>query len=315
MVGYPEFKGVKMAGTHGKYTLVNDWVGNYSFHSAINRKQLYYKQNKVREKQFQNYDPQKKYVALIMIESGDSPGYFQSNFNKRQWNDPYRGKVPISYGISPSLRLLMPEITSYFYETATENDFFFCSISGLGYCYPFLGYADSTNNPDKNLKEYFSKTAHNMQLMDLDMLGIYTYPNKQKGKWTERDREMAKEFIVPMNGLKSIISGMHRTGYKASEANEMIDSVTVHHTLTFWPLDNNYKWNNAELDSLAVDFMVKEIKTYGEGGQFIQAMFYSWMYGPRRLYYLKKRLEKEGFEFVTLNEFDYLFRINNTFIE
>ena len=315
MVGYPEFKGVKMAGTYGKYTLVNDWVGNYSFHSAINREQLCYKQNMVREKQFQKYDPTKKYVALIMIESGDSPGYFQSNFAKRQWNDPFRGKVPLSYGISPSLRLLMPEITRYFYETATENDFFFCSISGVGYCYPFEGYADSTEHPEKNLKEYFSLTANNMRLMDLDMLGIYTHPDKNDGKWSAKDREIAKKFIVPMKGVNSIISGMHRTGYIASNANEMIDSISVHHTLTFWPLEKKFQWNDTELDSLAVDFMVKEIKKYGKGGNFIQAMFYSWMYGPRRLYKLQKRLVKEGYEFVTLNEFDYLFRIQNSFID
>ena len=37
-------------------------------------------------------------------------------------------------------------------------------------------------------------------------------------------------------------------------------------------------------------------------------MFYSWHYGPRRLKIVKDTLEKEGYTFVTLDEFDRLFR-------
>ncbi len=303
--GYEEYAGVKLAGRYGKFTLVNTWVGNYSFHTAINNKQISYKQTKVRAKEYKTYDPSKKYVALIMIESGDSPAYLQYGLNQRQWSDPYRGQVPISYGITPSVKYLLPGLTKYLYDTATENDFFFCSISGAGYCYPFEGYCDLTVDPAKNKRDYFSITAENMKMLDMDMMGLYTHPGS---KWTTTDKQIAKTYIEPMKGLKSIISGMHRVGYTGANGSEILDSVTVHHTLTFWPMVD-IPWDDTSKDESAVNFLENEIKTYGAGGNFIQAMFYSWIYGPRRLKQLKDKMEAQGYVFVTLNEFDYLCRV------
>ena len=96
--GYEEYSGVRLFGWYGKFTVVNTWVGNYSFHSAFGEN-LEFIQTKAREKRFRAYDPSKKYVALIMIESGDSPAYMVYGFRKRQWDDPARGQVPLSYEI------------------------------------------------------------------------------------------------------------------------------------------------------------------------------------------------------------------------
>ena len=308
-IGYAEFDGVKLAGLYGKFTLVNTWVGNYSYHSGVSftKKNLY--QKAPREKDYHAYDPNKKYVALIMNESGDAPCYFlYTGFYPRQWLDPERGKVAISYGITPSLRFLAPGVLADLYSAQTENDFFFCSISGAGYCYPFEGYGSKTASPSTCLKEYFETiTAENMRKLDLDMLGLYTHTQSM---WTFDDYKIAKEFIVSMRGGKSVISGMHRTKYTAANAHELVDSTSIHHTVTFWSAAN-FQWNDESLDEKAVDFLENEIRTYGKDGQFIQAMFYSWHYGPRRLNMLRKRLEHDGYVFVTLNEFDYLWRCSN----
>lgn len=305
-VGYAEFDGVKLAGLTGKFTWVNTWVGNYSYHSGVNPGMKKYVQKAPREKAFRKYDSSKKYVALIMNESGDAPCYFlYTGLYPRQWNDPERGEVAISYGITPSLRFLAPGVLADLYRTQTKNDFFFCSISGVGYCYPFEGYGSLLSSPKHCLQEYFQHlTAENMRKLDLDMLGVYTHT---ADAWSSVDHQMAKEFIFPMSGLRSVISGMHRTKYTAGNAHELHDEVSVHHTITFWSMAD-YKWNDKSLDEQAVDHLEKEIKTYGQDGQFIQAMFYSWHYGPRRLNMLRQRLEKEGYVFVTLNEFDYLWR-------
>tara|TARA_R110002050_G_scaffold274283_2_gene418656 strand:+ start:9614 stop:11581 length:1968 start_codon:yes stop_codon:yes gene_type:complete len=313
--GYDEFSGVKLAGLYGKFTVVNTWVGNYSFHSAFGDNQDY-TQTKVRAKIFRGYDPTKKYVALIMVESGDSPGYMQFGFHDRQWNDPYRGQVPLSYGINPSMRMLLPVMTRDIYETASENDFFFCSISGAGYCYPFEAYGQSTSNPNKVLSDYFKLTAQNMVLLDLDMMGLYTHPNTTNGKWTTTDEQIFINFIEPMEGLKSVISGMHRTGYNGYQANTYYRNynrdITVHHTLTFWPTTGGFsspgEFANEMYDDESVNFLENEIKTYGAGTNFIQAMFYSWVYGPRRLKKLKDKMEPQGYVFLTLNEFDAIYR-------
>lgn len=307
-VGYTEYEGVTFAGNYGKYTLVNTWVGNYSYHSGVKTDRTAYRQEKPRAKNYRTYDPDKKYVALIMNESGDAPCYFlYTGFFPRQWNDPYRGQVAVSYGITPSLRMLAPGILDHMYNTQSENDYFYTSISGAGYCYPFEGYCSKTDNPDQYNTDYFNLTAENMEILDFEMLGIYTHPS---GKWSAADHEVTDRHMVPMKGLKSIISGMHRTGYTGKNAHELLGKVTVHHTLTHWPAVD-YTWTDEAQDDMAVQFMENEIRAYGFGGQFTQAMFYSWMYGPRRLYKLQQKMAADGYEFVTLDEFDYLCRTAN----
>ena len=100
---------------------------------------------------------------------------------------------------------------------------------------------------------------------------------------------------------------MHRIAYVGEEANEMHGDVSLHHTVTFWSYDD-LTWNDTSKDSVAVDHMENEIRKYGGESHFIQAMFYSWHYGPRRLNQLKERLEPDGYVFVTLDEFDRLYR-------
>jgi hypothetical protein len=304
-IGYTEMEGVGLAGKYGKFTLVNTWVGNYSFHSGVKPHLGKLTQNRVAEKDLQ-YDPDKKYVAMIMVESGDAPAYYlYTGLYPRQWNDPDRGKVAISYGITPSMRMLAPAVLANLYETKTDKDYFFCAISGAGYMYPFLGYGENTSNRDKCMSEYFNEiVSPNMKKLDLDMLAIYTHPTRG---WSDEDRSIAERFILPMDGLTTLISGMHRTEYTAGNSHEIYGDVSIHHNVTFWSMDD-LTWNDESLDSKAVDHLEKEIKTYGADGNFIMGMFYSWHYGPRRLNQLRERLEPEGYEFVTLDEFDKLWR-------
>ena len=309
-VGYNEFFGTKLASEYGKYSIVCTWVGSYSYHSGVQAGNRPFLQEKARAKKFREYDPSKKYVALVMVESGDAPGYYQfDGFFPRQWDDPQRGEVPISYGISMSLRSLMPGVMRYLYDTATENDFFFCPISGAGYCYPFLGLCDSTENRTKNLKEYFELTARHMKSLDMDMLALYTHPDRVC--WSKEDSALVKEFIEPLPEIKSIISGMHITGYTPEQSNGFLDDgeTTVHHVMTHWSWED---WDlfrsGKEADMVAAEFLADEIRRGCDGASFVTAMFYSWHYGPRRLALVKDILEKENYEFVTLNEFDHLYR-------
>lgn len=308
-VGYGEFTGVKYAGNYGKYTLVNTWVGNYSYHTGVKINPGLLVQRKRNSQPFRTYNPDKKYVALIMIESGDAPAYFQyDGFFARQWNDPERGLVPISYGLTPSLQYLLPGLLNQIYKTATSNDYFFCSISGIGYCYPFEGYCSKVPGKDLALKDYFNQTAKNMHNLDMKMLGIYTHVNSV---WTQDDYEIARKYILPMKGLQSIISGINKVkGYTSSTGNEIIENTTVHHTLTIWS-DSDFNYSDKAKDAAAVKYLANEIRKSNDGGNFLQAMFYSWQYGPGRLNKLRELLEQEGYEFVTLDEFDYLNRVAN----
>ena len=151
--------------------------------------------------------------------------------------------------------------------------------------------------------------------MDLDMLGLYTHPAKFLDN---KDRNLLNHIAKVAPSIKSFILGMHHVkGFDANNSHAMINqNASWHYTITnLLHLEEELpvtEWDNRNYDKKAVDYLIGEIKKASTNGQFIQAMFYSWTYGPRRLYAVKEQLEKEGYVFVTLNEFDYLYRLWKT---
>lgn len=310
-VGYNEYFGTRFGSWYGKYSLPCTWVGGFSYHSGVALADYSFRQTKVRAKKFRDYDPGKKYVALVMVDSGDAPAYYvYDGLFPRQWDDPFRGKVPLSYGLALSMRRLMPGVMRHLYDTATENDYFFCAVGGLGYSYSLLGLCDSTAMPERNYHEYFRLTDANMKELDMDMIMIYTYSGLQK--WSPADSLKVRDHIASMPNLKSIVSGLHRTGYAPAEGNGFIGDrgVTVHHVMNHWSDENDWELfrSGPEGDGPAVDHLEAELRRNAETADFITTMFYSWHYGPRRLKQLQDRMEKDGFVFVTLNEYDHLYR-------
>ena len=47
--GYEEYEGVQLAGKYGKFTIVNTWAGNYSFHSGTGNSEIKMQQRKRNE--------------------------------------------------------------------------------------------------------------------------------------------------------------------------------------------------------------------------------------------------------------------------
>ena len=316
LIGYDEYAGVLYASLFGKYNLPCTWVGSYSYHSGVQTPDRTFVQTKVRAKEFRRYDPSKKYVALVMVDSGDAPAYYQyDGLLPRQWDDPYRGKVAISYGLGLSMRRLMPGVMRHLYDTATENDYFFSAVGGLGYSYALLGLCDSTAMPEKDYHDYFTLTAANMKALDMDMMMIYTYAGLTK--WSHADSLKVSRHIATMPGLTSVISGLHRTGYSPAEGNGMIGDggVTVHHVMNHWSDYDDWELFRSGLDGdkPAVDHIEAELRGNALTADFITTMFYSWHYGPRRLWQLQERMRGDGFEFVTMNEFDHLYRESLTY--
>ncbi len=305
--GISEYGGVKLGGYYGKFTVVNDWVGNYSFHSGVPVDPQVFTQKKVRNKESNiTYDPEKKYVAFVMIDSGDAPCYFQYAVNQYQWNDSYRGTVSMNMSITPALKYLAPGILEYLYETATEEDYFFCSISGIGYCYPLEGYGSLCSDPEEVLEEYFAMTAYQMETLDMDMLGLYSHPFSM---WQiPDDDDFVEKYITKHPQIRSVIADMGRNDNMQTPNAMLSNDVTIHHTLTRWSSEDMGTPSSRDKDEAAVEYMVTEIVRNGRDTQFIQAMFYSWHYGPRRLKMVKDRLEAEGYVFLTLPEFDALYR-------
>lgn len=326
--GFCEYDGVRLGGQFGKYTIPTDFANNYSFHSKISAA-VSFKQKLVRAKTPRVYDSKKKYVALVMQESGDSPGYYQTHFRYSKWDDSARGQVPISYGISPTLPRLMPGLVEYLYATATASDYFYSSVSGLGYMYPFplsggyTGYgqygvmAEGTAkiiaDQPKIATQYFKMSAQAMSAMDMDMLGIYS------SAWTAWnpawDGYLKTYVLTQMPGKTAIVADMGREEGMAPKASvaSLTPDVRIFHTLTRWHDDPKWILNpgvpgEQAYDAAAANWLVSEIKKNSGDARFIQAMALSWQYNPRRLRIVQKALEPLGYEFVTLNEFDDLYR-------
>jgi hypothetical protein len=375
--GLGEVEGVKTAGQYGKYTVGDSYGGGYSFHSGIQVDDAKFRQYRARARPIPTYQANKKYVALTMMESGDAPSYLQFAFKQNQWGDPLRGTIPISYGISLAARDLAPGLMQYFFETATANDYFFSSISGLGYSYPLEGYgelgvlnnqevlyanrAGDCNGCFSIMSDYYAQAGTRMSDMDLDVLGLYTHFPWHK--WTPQDDTDLRTLILPYIGNKvsAIAADMGRgcgdqncsfdgnndgdgdgivpdppignpnytTTFPTNDLYTPFANLTpkfgIHHSrTTFWGaagfgthgLNPNQPPDFTRPDSEAVNWMTQEIWDYTPVGgrwqptapRFLHAMALSWHYGPRRLRQVVQALTSYGYEFVTINELDRLWR-------
>ena len=318
--GIGEEAGARLAGMYGKFVVADDFVANYSYHAAIDLGLSPLKQENSGKNPVPPFDPDKKYVALTLVDSGYAAWYWQSAFPELWWNQKERGQVALSYGIAPLLYDLAPGLVAYLYHSATRNDYFFAALSGMGYSYPFDHYGQKAQllpdgvsfaKSDDVLAAYLDKSARILKAMDLSALALYTHPWQA---WDQSDDDLVKRVIVPhIAGIRSLLAGMERDeGFSAATGSSMLDrGVTMHHTLTRAPpatLIDAASYADLRKDKAAVRWLADEIRSQAREGNFIQAMAQSWIYGPRRLKMLSDLLQDEGYIFVTLDTFDAIFR-------
>jgi hypothetical protein len=127
-----EESGVQKTSEHGKYVLATDWAPNLSVHSRI-RVTLPLRQTSTSQQDV--YNSSRVYVAFA-ISDGDNIQYCINQMRSPLWEDVSRGRIPLGWTISPSLLDLAPGIMKWYYENATQNDYFICGPSGIGTAYP-----------------------------------------------------------------------------------------------------------------------------------------------------------------------------------
>ena len=130
--GEPEGYWCNLISEHGHYSF--HFGDNWSFHSKVPTGKTSYKQKIGFTPQ--NVAPQQdKYYVCFMTSEGDTmkgpiPFFYNSWFEKE------RGKVPMNWGINPLMAEQFGAMLDYFYQTATDQDYFFVGCSGAGYVYP-----------------------------------------------------------------------------------------------------------------------------------------------------------------------------------
>lgn len=112
------------------------------------------------------YDPTKTYVTFLASE-GDT---FKApmTFQQGSWLDPYRGMVPINWGVIASTVYEFPIVAKYMYDSMTPNDYFFSGGSSS------LGFVDvDTQMPAAALAELVEWNRLLLALSDQDYVDTY----------------------------------------------------------------------------------------------------------------------------------------------
>jgi len=79
-------------------------------------------------------DRSKKYYLMCMGDFDAASGVYQ--YGPSLWDDPARGTVPVMWTIDPSLEYRAPQALAYFWETASDMDYFAAGDNGAGYLNP-----------------------------------------------------------------------------------------------------------------------------------------------------------------------------------
>jgi len=139
----------------------------------------------------------KVYIAPIMTD-GDNIQYIQ-RYMRKLWDSPgtvnSRGKVPISWTISPALVDAGPGLLNYYYSQATDCENFVCGPSGMGYAMfentlpepgvPARNYLEN----DELLADYARLTNRYMYQSGLRAVTVWdTLSGNQRDIYTENAR-------------------------------------------------------------------------------------------------------------------------------
>ena len=120
-----ERSGIGAAAEFGLSTVPSDYFENSTVFAGMNP-------TIVRKPVPDKPELENKVYIAVFLSDGDNVQYCEHKMADL-WNNKDRGQMPINWTISPALVDFAPGMLNYYYETATENDFFASGPSGLGY--------------------------------------------------------------------------------------------------------------------------------------------------------------------------------------
>ena len=191
---YSEADLQRIASLHGKFVVVTDGCFNTSVFSGLG-----YKRSALKRRTPPKLDRSKAYV-VFHITDGDNLQWLQQEFvTPKWWLDPNRGKVPISWSISPNAADLIPNFLEYIEKTASENDEFTCPTGGLGLLAPSIYGGETGIERKKLLSEYLR--ACNAAMIRTGQVGIHL-GDTSGIPWTRADFDL---FANGMPAVKAIL--------------------------------------------------------------------------------------------------------------
>lgn len=279
-------------GEKGRFTVVYDWASNTSVHSGIRVPPGVFKQKHAPKL---TLDRAKTYVMVTQYESGDAPWYWE-RAQYKDWQDKDHGSFPMGWCLGPATVDLLPDVLEWHYEHSTPNDFFFCSMSGVGYMMPHA-YATKVKDPETIWREYLRLTATYMKQLDLDTVSLHTDHWGAQPQYEESP--IFRRYAESLPGLRAILSDFGKINtLDVKRANHYVGSIPVFHTLNQWNIDGD--------PSEALARQIRDVTPVDKPG-FVSVMALSWTYRPAMV---KAAMEKlgDGYVFVTPEQMVDLYR-------
>jgi hypothetical protein len=284
-LGIEEYTAARLLSEYGKWIPGTGFSSNVSVHSAIHPKEGTFKQKFRALPAKAKLEPDKKYISIGILDSGDAHWYYQ--FHQRGiWADPLRGTVPVGFCMNMTMCDTLPLVAQWYYENMTANDSFF------GFLYinaPVYASRFREEDRERIWSEYIRLNDEYCRKMDIDGIEIYAGSNGAPAA----SNELLRRFTRGMKNLNYILAGLGRhAGVTPGNANYMLDDTVVFQTLT-----NYHIWSSGEeLKRRTIDsenaWLIGEIKENAPGNRpsFMSAMAVSWTYYPLWLKDLHDRL-------------------------
>ena len=136
---------------------------NRSFHKNFDLKPL----KQTADKEIKSSLENKTYICILMADYDSATPLYA--FLPPLWEDEKRGEIPLSWAINPNLIDSYPDVISYYYETATANDYFVSDAGAAGYFNPTLIKPEHLTMFTNHNKRYFELADMDIAPMILDI--------------------------------------------------------------------------------------------------------------------------------------------------
>ena len=132
----------------------------------------------------------------------------------RHWDAASRGQVPLGWAVPLTAADVCPNVTKYYYQTATPNDCFLADVSGMGAVAPSI-FGAVTDNPQQVMGQFLQTTNTYLGYLDLHLL------------WADQlaDKETLNQYIAGLPQVQGILYGLDAAKGKIESAGNAVDRI------------------------------------------------------------------------------------------
>lgn len=205
----------------GKFFLYTHSTANLSVHSGVRVDRLRQRRPAPRP------EPRDKVYVAFLCSDGDNLTWAM-NLRAKIFRNPDRAGVPKGWGIPAAMVELCPAVLKYYYENASENDYFFCEGSGFADHYDLSRYGarlpEEARRPAAD--RFLDITERAMAEADLSVIRLFdgSYPVS---------RATVDRYAVALPSLLAVFTGYNGEpgGVTYEQASFVARGVPVFRTL------------------------------------------------------------------------------------